>query len=151
MNKLLEREQDTEAPKLKIILFESLVAVYSSLLLHAFVFYDSTCLWRLLSKEWNENMWNRLFGGGCLTEYRYKTSTSHVSLDDENAKQRLRMNAKLGHRLNIVQSIPNNTNNSSNNNNPNKNNDEKVYKREHFVPPDISMINYFLNKVLFND
>ncbi len=145
MNKLLEREQDTEAPKLKIIMFESLVAVYSSLLLHAFVFYDSTSLWRLLSKEWNEHMWNRLFGGGCLTEYRYKTSTSHISLDDENAKQRMRMNAKLGHRLHVGQSASNANNNS---NNANKAIDEKVYKREHFVPPDISMINYFLNKVL---
>lgn len=92
-------------------------------------------------------MWNRLFGGGCLTEYRYKTSTSHISLDDENAKQRMRMNAKLGHRLNIVQPMPNN----NNNNNANKTSDEKVYKREHFVPPDISMINYFLNKVLSNN
>jgi hypothetical protein len=26
--------------------------------------------------------------------------------------------------------------------------DEKVYIREHFIPPEISMINYFLNKLV---
>ena len=72
LTKLLEREQDIEAPKLKILLFESLLAVYNSLFLNAFVFYDCAILLRLISKEWNSQMWNSLFGGGGITEYRYK-------------------------------------------------------------------------------
>ena len=81
MTKLLEREQDIEAPKLKILLFESLVAVYCSILINAFVFYDCSTLWRLLPKEWNDQMWNILFGGGCVTEYKYRThpNTNQIS------------------------------------------------------------------------
>ena len=80
LNKLLERDQDAEAPKLKILLFESLVAVYASLILNAFVFYDCSTLWRLLSKQWNEQMWNRLFGGGCQIEYKYKTPSNIITI-----------------------------------------------------------------------
>ena len=75
LTKLLEREQDIEAPKLKILLFESLVSVFASLFLNSFIFYDCSTLWRLLSNEWNDRMWSRLFGGGCLTEYKYRTQT----------------------------------------------------------------------------
>ena len=71
LNKLLEREQDTEAPKLKVLLLESLVSVYCSLLINAMVFYDCSTLWRLLAKPWDETMWNRLFGGGCHSECRF--------------------------------------------------------------------------------
>jgi hypothetical protein len=74
--KLLDREQDIEAPKLKILLLESLIAVYSALLLNAFVFYDCSTLWRLLAQPWNSEMWGKLFGGGCKTEYKYKTSSA---------------------------------------------------------------------------
>jgi hypothetical protein len=72
--KLLDREQDVEAPKLKILLLESLIAVYSALLLNAFVFYDCSTLWRLLAQSWDGEMWGKLFGGGCKTEFKYKTS-----------------------------------------------------------------------------
>jgi hypothetical protein len=80
LSKLLEREQDIEAPKLKILLFESLVAVYCSVLINALVFYDCSTLWRLLPKEWNDRMWNILFGGGCLTEYKYRIQANSISL-----------------------------------------------------------------------
>ena len=159
LNKLLEREQDTEAPKLKILLFESLVAVYSSLLLNAFVFYDCSSLWRLLSKQWTETMWSKLFGGGCQVEYRYRAPASTIPCDDENAKQRMKINARLGHKLSsfVPSSSPPNghallvrNNSSSNNPNPSSNGggggEEKVYSREYFVAPEISMINFFLNK-----
>lgn len=143
LNKLLERDQDNEAPKLKILLFESLVAVYSSLLINAFVFYDCSTLWRLLTKPWSEQMWNRLFGGGCQIEHKYKaSSTCQLMPDDENAKQRLKINARLGHKPSFVASSPPKSprNNSIG--------DNRVYVREVFVAPEISMINYFMSKVL---
>ncbi len=160
MNKLLERDQDNEAPKLKILIFESLVAVYSSLLINAFVFYDCSTIWRLLSKQWTEQMWNKLFGGGCQVEYKYRAPSSTIPVDDENAKQRMRMNARLGHKLGnfMPSSSPPSTSNLSNLMAPpnqnnvvrnNSSNEEKTYMREHFVAPEISMINYFINKVIF--
>jgi hypothetical protein len=161
LNKLLERDQDNEAPKLKILLFESLVAVYASLLINAFVFYDCSTIWRLLSKQWTEQMWSKLFGGGCQVEYRYRAPSSTIpSLDDENAKQRMRMNARLGHKLGhfVPSSSPPSGSSlashmaaaSASGNNQaartNSANEEKVYMREHFIAPEISMINYFINK-----
>jgi hypothetical protein len=86
LTKLLDREQDIEAPKLKVLLFESLVSVYSSLLLNAFVFYDCFILVRILNKQWNDNMWNCLFGGGCLREYKYKRTNVKQLGISENKK-----------------------------------------------------------------
>lgn len=83
LTKLLEREQDIEAPKLKVLLFESLLAVYSSLFLNAFVFYDCATLCRLMAKQWDCQMWNSLFGGGGVTEYRYKTQFSATRLGNQ--------------------------------------------------------------------
>ena len=85
LTKILGREQDVEAPKLKVLPFESLAAVYSSLLMNAFVFYDCFNLLCILSKSWNNEMWNRLFGGGSSTEYRYKSSNK-IQLDENTKK-----------------------------------------------------------------
>lgn len=144
LSKLLEREQDTEAPKLKILLFESLVAVYCSLLINAMVFYDCSTLWRLLGKPWDESMWNKLFGGGCQIESRYKIQPNLItsSFDDENAKQRIRVNNKLGYKLSFSTS-PKQL--SSNKLTLNSTFEEKVEIRETFVAPEISMINFFLS------
>ncbi len=96
LTKLLDREQDIEAPKLKILLFKTLLSVYNSIFLNAFVFYDCSILVRLMSKEWNSKMWNSLFGGGGLTEYKYKTSSTAVNMNSSSDVQRARMNARLG-------------------------------------------------------
>ncbi|CAF0710194.1 unnamed protein product [Brachionus calyciflorus] len=144
LTKLLDRNnEDQEFPKLKILLFESLVAVYASLLINAFVFYDCSNLYRILSKEWKEKMWNKLFGGATQIEYKYKLSQNQISLDDENRKYRMKINARLGHRINSMSSSILNNNQTQN---QASSNDEKVYKREKFIPPEISMVNFFLNK-----
>ena len=175
----MEREQDIEAPKLKILLFESLVAVYCSVLINALVFYDCSTLWRLLPKEWNDQMWNILFGGGCLTEYKYRVQPNPISLgidhfktwinfnsiltftkffivflEDESSKQRLKVMKKLTKvnfqsNSNYVASSPpkNFTLNGIGSGTAGGSGEEKVYVREHFVAPEISMINYFLKKI----
>ena len=85
LNKLLDRNiEDHEFPSLKILLFESLVAVYVSLLLNALVFYDCSNLCRILSKEWKDEMWNKLFGGAATFEYKYKFSSNSISLGKNN-------------------------------------------------------------------
>lgn len=59
------------------------------------------------------------------------------------------MNAKLGHHLNTTGSSYNSISNQSNIGN-NIQPDEKVYLREKFIPPEISIVNYFLKKVTQN-
>ena len=51
----------------------------------------------------------------------------------------MKMNARLGHRLNSI----------SKDTSPSQvgSGEEKVYTREQFVPPEISMINFFLTRV----
>jgi DmX-like protein len=145
LTQLLEREQDVEAPKLKVLLFESLVAVFSSLLINAFVFYDSSTLWRLLSQSWDNEMWNRLFGGGCITEYKYKTTVQPIQ-NDENSKQRMKLNAQLGHYRVSSDNQMNNSVNNTSGGTTSGNVEEKSYIRERFLPPEINMINYFMTK-----
>ncbi len=63
------------------------------------------------------------------------------------------MNAKLGHRLNSIGAISTSPNSVSYLNTlklsraMTKSEEEKIYAKEIFVPPEISMINYFLNIV----
>lgn len=61
---LLAREKDEDAPKLTILLAESLVAVYMCLLIYALAMYDANVLYRLTSHPFIERMWPALFGGG---------------------------------------------------------------------------------------
>ena len=64
------------------------------------------------------------------------------------------MNAKLGHRLNSFSSTSTSPTAPSYLNSiksgKSKLEDDKVYVKESFVPPEISMINYFLNIVIIN-
>jgi hypothetical protein len=82
-----------------------------------------------------------------------------ASIDDENAKQRMKINARLGHRPAFtISSLASSPSSSPGGiatgsvgavdySGGGSGGEERVYVREHFVPPEISMINYFLEKV----
>ena len=72
---LLAREKDEDAPKLNILLAESLVAVYMCLLVHALATYDANILYRLVAHPFVEKMWPALFGGGIKKMIKITTST----------------------------------------------------------------------------
>ena len=72
----------------------------------------------------------------------------------------MKINARLGHRpsftLSLLASSPGSTSTSGGGGGgggagsvgaPDYAGEEKIYVREHFVPPEISMVNYFLEKV----
>ncbi len=59
-------------------------------------------------------------------------------IDNENDKQRAKINAKLG--LSNFAYSPGNSN-------VYLAEEERVYFREDFVPPEMSIINFFINKV----
>ena len=61
---LLAREKDEDCPRLNVLLCESLVAVYMSLLIHALSMYDANILYRLAGHTFTHTMWPTLFGGG---------------------------------------------------------------------------------------
>ncbi len=72
---LLARDKDENAPKLNILLSESLVAVYMCLLVHALAMYDANILYRLIAHPFVDKMWPALFGGGAKKLIKVTTTT----------------------------------------------------------------------------
>ena len=64
---LLAKEKDEDSPKLNILLTESLLAVYVSLLINALATYDCFMLYRLVAHKFDTKLWSSLFGGGIKT------------------------------------------------------------------------------------
>ena len=79
---LLAREKDEAAPKLNILLCESLMAVYISLLVNAMATFDCHMLYRLVVHRFEHQMWAALFGGGVKTALKFSNTVSPKSKID---------------------------------------------------------------------
>ena len=64
---LIAREKDEDAPKLHMLLCESLFAVYVSLLVNGLATFDPLILYRLVAHQFDQKLWSALFGGGVKT------------------------------------------------------------------------------------
>ncbi|XP_052793147.1 dmX-like protein 2 isoform X3 [Mya arenaria] len=122
---LLAREKDEDSPKLNILLTESLFAVYVSLLINALATFDCFMLYRLTAHKFDAKMWSSLFGGGVKTILKLGSTSPRMGRKaDSMYNKRVQLNMKImGH--------------------PQDN--KKTYK-EKFVPPELSMITYFVTK-----
>lgn len=147
---LLAREKDEDTPKLHVLLCETFVATFMSLTVYALATCDCHILFRLAGQKFSAVTWAALYGGGVKKLLRpattNKAQTPHGSLEKENSvegvwnamtsslnKQRNRLNMKLLGQLSGQVA-------------PAMKEDKPTY-REQFVPPDMSMISYFLLKV----
>ena len=74
---LLAREKDEDSPKLNILLAETLVGVYMSMLIHAMAMYEANILYRLVAHPFHEKMWPAIFGGGIKKMIQVTTSTEN--------------------------------------------------------------------------
>ncbi|XP_026671187.1 dmX-like protein 2 isoform X4 [Ceratina calcarata] len=154
---LLAREKDEDTPKLNILLCESFVATYMSLVVYALWSCDSHILYRLVGQHFDNSTWSCLFGGGVKKLLRVastssqgggsgsidKGTTNGGSTETQSAagamwntmtsltKQRVKLNMKLLGQFTCQQ--------------PNMKEDKPTY-REQFVSPQMSMISYFLMK-----
>lgn len=61
---LLAREKDEDTPRLSVLLCESFVATYMSLIVYALATCDSLILYRLAGQKFSNQTWAMLFGGG---------------------------------------------------------------------------------------
>ena len=77
---MLLRDRDSDAPKLSLLLCESLFAVYLSILIHALTFYETNVLYRLAVHTFSEKMWSTLFGGGVKTVIKPRTISQSESM-----------------------------------------------------------------------
>lgn len=150
---LLARERDEDTPRLNVLLCEAFIATYMSLLVSSMVTCDCHILYRLAGQKFTNFTWASLYGGGVKKLLRKATTqcvTNQMSQEQQVespggeggvwnsvtsslTKQRINLNMKiLGHFAGPQGS-------------PNMKEDKPTY-REQFVPPDMSMVSYFLIK-----
>ncbi|XP_053689152.1 dmX-like protein 2 isoform X2 [Sabethes cyaneus] len=154
---LLAREKDDDTPRLNVLLCESFAATYMALFVYALTTCDCHILFRLAGQNFTDYTWSTLYGGGVKKLLR--KATSHVqaaqqvvqaqvqqeNLDSPMAdgsvwgavtsltKQRVKLNMKLlGHFAGPQ--------------GPANMKEDKPTYREQFVPPEMSMVSYFLTK-----
>lgn len=82
---LLSKRQDEEAPRLNILLTESLLSVYMSLLCYALAMFDAIILYRLVGHPLIESIWSALFGGGLKKLVRASTPADISRKEDRRA------------------------------------------------------------------
>lgn len=155
---LLAREKDEDTPRLNVLLCEAFLASFMSLLVYALTTCDCHILYRLVGQKFSESTWALLYGGGVKKLLR--KATNHVAAaqqmvqqqlkqqesgDVESGetgmwntvtsitKQRVKLNMKL---LGQFTSQPSSANMK----------EDKPTYREQFVPPEMSMVSYFLTK-----
>lgn len=159
---LLAREKDEDTPRLNVLLCEAFMATFMSLLVYGLSTCDCHILYRLVGQKFTNTSWGNLYGGGVKKLLRKATSRTHATIQEvqqtsqetitENGeaiggstdgsmwgavtsitKQRVKLNMKLlGHFGGSTTS-------------PNMKEDKPTY-REQFVPPEMSMVSYFLTK-----
>lgn len=152
---LLAREKDEDTPRLNVLLLESFIATFMALLVYALATCDCHILYRLVGQEFTSATWALLFGGGTKKLLRKATCENHVHQSIQSAntsqengepaeggmwsamtsmtKQRVRLNMKL-------------LGTFGNPSNANQMKEDKPTYREQFVPPEMSMVSYFLIK-----
>ncbi|KAM4746857.1 dmX-like protein 2 isoform 2-T2 [Rhinophrynus dorsalis] len=137
---LLTTAQDEDQPKLNIMLCEAVVAVYVSLLIHALATDSSTELFRLAAHPLNSRMWAAIFGGGVKLVVKPRkppeSPPAIPALSEEIDKHRRRFNMRMlvpGRSVKDVV-VP-----------PPVPTERPTYK-EKFIPPELSMWDYFVAK-----
>ncbi|XP_063782145.1 dmX-like protein 2 isoform X1 [Pseudophryne corroboree] len=137
---LLNTAQDEDQPKLNILLCEAVVAVYVSLLIHALATDSSTELFRLAAHPLNNRMWAAVFGGGVKLVVKPRKPPESIPaipvLSEEIDKHRRRFNMRMlvpGRSVKDV-AVP-----------PPVPAERPMYK-EKFIPPELSMWDYFVAK-----
>ena len=68
---LLDRDKDEEMPNLIVLLCESFVAIYMSLLSYALATCDAHILYRLVGQNVANSLWSAVFGGKVLVQFEY--------------------------------------------------------------------------------
>uniref|UniRef100_A0A8C0PII8 RAVE complex protein Rav1 C-terminal domain-containing protein n=1 Tax=Canis lupus familiaris TaxID=9615 RepID=A0A8C0PII8_CANLF len=137
---LLSSAQDEDQPKLNILLCEAVVAVYLSLLIHALATNSSNELFRLAAHPLNNRMWAAVFGGGVKLVVKPQRQSENISAppvpSEDIDKHRRRFNMRM-----LVPGRP------VKDATPPPVPAERPSYKEKFIPPELSMWDYFVAKV----
>lgn len=152
---LLAREKDEDTPRLNVLLCEAFVASFMSLLVYALTTCDCHILYRLAGQKFTDVTWAMLYGGGVKKLLR--KATSHVQAAQQMVQQQMEnVDPEAGetgvwntvtsitkHRVKLNMKILGQF--GSQQSSSNMKEDKPTY-REQFVPPEMSMVSYFLTK-----
>ncbi|XP_067839110.1 dmX-like protein 1 isoform X5 [Heptranchias perlo] len=138
---LLNSAGDEDKPKLTVLLCEVLTAVYLSLFVHGLGTHSSNELFRLVAHPLNSKMWAAVFGGGARvpvkSQIQLKPVTVAPSSDDKHHSRFKRMTSRAVSRESKAASHSPPS--------PVINQEIPVYK-EKFIPPELSIWDYFIAK-----
>uniref|UniRef100_A0A8C5AAZ5 Dmx-like 2 n=1 Tax=Gadus morhua TaxID=8049 RepID=A0A8C5AAZ5_GADMO len=130
------REQDQ--PQLNVLLCEAVVAVYLALLIHGLGTHNGNELFRLAAHPLNNRMWAAVFGGGAKILIRPKRLEAPPGTTVEDGdRQRRRFNMRMlvpGRPVKETPATP-----------PPVPVERPTY-REKFIPPELSMWDFFVAK-----
>uniref|UniRef100_A0A8D0L678 Dmx like 2 n=1 Tax=Sphenodon punctatus TaxID=8508 RepID=A0A8D0L678_SPHPU len=137
---LLNTAQDEDQPKLNVLLCEAVVAVFLSLLIHALATNSSNELFRLAAHPLNNRMWAAVFGGGAKLLVKPRKQSENIPAppvpSEEMDKHRRRFNMRM-----LVPGRP-----VKNSVAPPPVPAERPSYKEKFIPPELSMWDYFVAK-----
>ncbi|OBS78650.1 hypothetical protein A6R68_18963, partial [Neotoma lepida] len=136
---LLSSAQDEDQPKLNVLLCEAVVAVYLSLLIHALATNSSNELFRLAAHPLNNRMWAAVFGGGVKLVVKPRRQSESIAAppvpSEDIDKHRRRFNMRM-----LVPGRP------VKDATPPPVPAERPSYKEKFIPPELSMWDYFVAK-----
>lgn len=133
LRQLLLKGRDKDAPKVRILLLESLVAAYLSLLSAALALFDADALYRLVGHPLCATMWPALFGGGARKVVRVAVSENRPVNRSDVDKQRTKLTMR-------ILGAPSGASQST------SLRDDKPTYKERYIAPETSMVTYLLTK-----
>ncbi|KAJ7994355.1 hypothetical protein DPEC_G00265000 [Dallia pectoralis] len=136
--RLLDSSGDEGQPGLAVLLCEILTAVVLGLFVHGLATHSSSELFRIVAHPLNSKLWVAVFGGGARTpvEEKPRPVRSPVSAPNEDSDKRRRQLKQLS--LHGSRDGPGPTS-------PVVEQETSIFK-EHFVPPELSIWDYFIAK-----
>ncbi|XP_072326719.1 dmX-like protein 2 isoform X4 [Scyliorhinus torazame] len=134
---LLGTAQEEDQPKLSVLLCEAVIGVYLSLLIHGLATQDSKELFRLVAHPLNNRTWAAVFGGGAKTIIKPKKRPELTPVPPEDIdRYRRRFNMRM-----LVPGRP-----VKETSTPPPVPAERPSYKEKFIPPELSMWDYFVAK-----
>uniref|UniRef100_A0A8C7D6C8 Dmx like 1 n=1 Tax=Oncorhynchus kisutch TaxID=8019 RepID=A0A8C7D6C8_ONCKI len=142
--RLLNSAGEESQPGLAVLLCEILTAVFLSLFVHGLATHSSNELFRIVAHPLNSKLWVAVFGGGARTPITEKPSKAKsppgVSNEEFDRKPR---------RFKLLSSSPRSASRegpeTSSPTSPVVEQETSIFK-EHFVPPELSIWDYFIAK-----
>ncbi|XP_075934193.1 dmX-like protein 2 isoform X8 [Anarhichas minor] len=137
---LLTSAREEDQPRLNVLLCEGVMAVYLALLIHGLGTHSSNELFRLAAHPLNNRMWAAVFGGGAkviIKPKRLEAPPAPPQPPAEDDRYRRRFNMRMlvpGRPVKETPATP-----------PPLPTERPAY-REKFIPPELSMWDYFVAK-----